>query len=254
MEFSDSRMRALRAEGHTSCYSQGMSRRTNGAYRCTRCRLHQSLCLCAHLPALDLATRLVVVMHRAEVVKTTNTGVLATQCLVRSEVHIHGDPGVHVAPPDFTGRRAFVLFPADDAVPLTPALAHGPPISLVVPDGNWRQADKMTTRIPWMRVLPRVTLPLGTKTTYRLRSEPKAGGLATMEAIARAFGVLEGRAAEDALTHVFRLMVERTLFTRGLLPRDDVYGGIEPHVRIDRPWQTNEAGKTPQSPLDPDGA
>jgi DTW domain-containing protein YfiP len=233
-----------------------MSRRTNGAYRCPTCRMHQSLCLCAHLPALDLATELVVVMHRAEVVKTTNTGVLATHCLTRSSVVIHGDPGVHVASPDFTGRRAFVLFPADDAVPLSPELAHGAPISLVVPDGNWRQADKMTTRIPWMRDLPRVTLPDGTKTIYRLRSEPKTGGLATMEAIARAFGVLEGALVEKALMHVFKLMVERTLFTRGLLPRERVYGGIEPHVRIDRPWQTHDAegGAEPPARRDPDGA
>jgi DTW domain-containing protein YfiP len=239
-----------------SCYSFFMSRRTNGAYRCPRCRMHQSLCLCASMPDLELSTELIVVMHRAEVVKTTNTGVLATRCLTRSQVHIHGDPGVHVEEPDFAGRRAFVLFPADDAVPLSADLARGDPISLIVPDGNWRQADKMTTRIPWMRALPRVTLPAGTKTIYRLRSEPKAGGLATMEAIARAFGILEGAAVELALMHVFRLMVERTLFTRGLLPRDSVYGGVSAHVRVDRPWQTSaaEALLEPHGPLDPECA
>ncbi len=52
-------------------------------------------------------------------------------------------------------------------------------------------------------------------TMYRLRHETRDGGLATIEAIARALGVLEGGHVRSALEKVFRAMVERTLWSRG---------------------------------------
>jgi len=126
-----------------------------------------------------------------------------------------------------------LLYPCDTASPLQDyapnkgkANPTGQPIRLVVPDGNWRQAQKMTKRLPWMATLPRVGLPGGIETTYRLRSEPKEGGLATMEAIAQAFAVIEGPQVYDALYEVFRRMTDRTLYSRGLLSREEVYGGI----------------------------
>ena len=66
-------------------------------------------------------------------------------------------------------------------------------------------------------------------TTYRLRAEPRSGGLATLEAIAQAFGILEGdRGApiEAALLAVFRVMVDRTLWLRGALRDAEVTGGV----------------------------
>jgi hypothetical protein len=53
-------------------------------------------------------------------------------------------------------------------------------------------------------------------------------GLATMEAIARVFGWLEGPAVRRALEYVFRAMVERTLWSRGIITAADVTGGIPP--------------------------
>jgi DTW domain-containing protein YfiP len=54
-----------------------MSRRNNAASRCNRCRMHSSLCVCALIPTLETRTRLVLVIHRAEDRKPTNTGRLA---------------------------------------------------------------------------------------------------------------------------------------------------------------------------------
>ena len=80
-----------------------------------------------------------------------------------------------------------------------------------------------------------VSLPDGPETAYHLRRETKDGGLATAEAIARAFGVLEGPEVQRELERVFRLMVERTLFSRGLLARDSVTGGVPDDVVQHRP-------------------
>ena len=89
------------------------------------------------------------------------------------------------------------------------------PITLVVPDGSWRQAAKSTQREPALKSLPRVTLPDMGPTRYRLRHEPKSGGLGTFEAIARALRIIEGEEVYAALDKLFTTMVERTLATRG---------------------------------------
>jgi DTW domain-containing protein YfiP len=74
-----------------------------------------------------------------------------------------------------------------------------------------------------------VALPPGAPSAYRLRFDAHAHGLATIEAIARAFAVLEaerGEAVRGALEWVFRAMVERTLWARGSVETAAVTGGI----------------------------
>jgi hypothetical protein len=60
---------------------------------------------------------------------------------------------------------------------------------------------------------------------YRPRTEVRAGGPATFEAIARALEILEGDAGaaiEEELLRVFRVMVERTIWLRGVTPDCDI--------------------------------
>ncbi|HSO36992.1 MAG TPA: tRNA-uridine aminocarboxypropyltransferase, partial [Labilithrix sp.] len=130
------------------------------------------------------------------------------------------------------GTRPLFLFPHEDAVPLA-SLATVPgddrPVTLIVPDGNWRQASKVRNRVAGLRAVPCVSLPVGAPSIYRLRSEAHPFGLATLEAIARSLRLLEGDAGpeiEEALLHVFRVMVERTLWSRGNYETQDVTGGI----------------------------
>lgn len=206
-----------------------MTRRANAAHRCTRCRMHGSLCVCAMIPVLATRTRLVLVIHRSEDRKTTNTGRLATLALTNSEVVVRGHEETPSEAFAFSeGARPVLLFPHEDAMPLTslPPATDGTPVTLVVPDGNWRQASKVRNRVPGLRDVPCVTLPKGEPSIYRLRAEAHETGLATIEAIARAFGVLEGEHVQRALEHVFRAMVERTLWARGELADHEVTGGI----------------------------
>ncbi len=199
-----------------------MSRRNNGARRCSRCRMHLSLCVCSLIPQIETRTRLLLVIHRIEDRKTTNTGRLAGECLVNSRVVIRGHAGAASPPLGLPlDAPAVLLFPAPDAVPLdrfaSTLSSDSSPVTLVVPDGTWRQASKVRKRVPELRDMPCVTLPLDEKSSYRLRSEPHAYGLATFEAIARAFAILEGHWVKEALEAPFRAMVERTLWARGAL-------------------------------------
>jgi len=203
-----------------------MGQRSKRAERCAVCRMQLELCLCAGVVKLDLATRVVLVMHHREVAKTTGTGRLPLMLLRNSERHLYGEEG---APLDLRelhgqGRRVLVLFPGEGATPLTPALVARDrrPVTLVVPDGNWRQASRAARRIPGLAEAEPVVLPPGPPSRYRLRQEPKPGGLATCEAVARALGVLESTAVQHELEALFERMVERTLATR-----NQPAGGLE---------------------------
>ncbi len=209
-----------------------MSRRGNAAFRCGRCRLHGSLCICALIPRLETRTRLVLVIHRFEDRKPTNTGRLATECLPNSEVIMRGvEARARECFVPLTDSLPLLLFPFGNATPITRFANTSEPVTLVVPDGNWRQASKIPKRVPGLRDVPCVSLPPGPPSLYRLRAEAHETGLSTLEAIARALGILEGAEVQRALEHVFLAMVERTLWARGSVATDAVTGGVPDGAR-----------------------
>jgi DTW domain-containing protein YfiP len=189
------------------------------APRCLKCKMVERLCLCALIPRLETATKVVVILHAAEDPKTTNTGRLATRALTNSKLFIHGQKG---APLDLEGTlsrdgNTYLLFPDENAPMLSAEFvaAHKNPITLVVPDGNWSQARKMCRTIPQLAALPRVRIPYGRGSLYRIRRAPHACVVCTIEAIARALGILEttrnGSAVQRALEQLLDEMVSRVM-------------------------------------------
>ena len=204
-----------------------MSRRHNAHLRCPRCLMHASLCVCALVPTIPTRTRLMLVIHRVEARKPSNTGKLATLCLPNSEIVVRGHEGAptaqYEAPPD---TQPLFLFPHEGAVPLAHFATCEKPVTLIVPDGTWRQASKVRNRVPGFRNVPCVSLSHDEPSIYRLRFEAHSHGLATIEAVARAMGILEGMPVRREIEHVFRVMVERTLWSRGEMESEKVTNGV----------------------------
>lgn len=207
-----------------------MSRREHGADRCGVCRMRQQLCICALTPSLATTSTLTLLLHHEEAQKPTNSGALAARCLRNSRVVVV-DPQTPFSLGAPTKKR-LLLFPQEGARVVSGADVD---VELVVPDGTWRQARKMRARLPGLSDLECVTLPVTTTTSWRLREERREHGLATLEAIAAAFAVLEGAAVADALLAVFRVMVDRTLWLRGALRDHEVTGGIPEAARLHDP-------------------
>ena len=174
-------------------------------------------CFCDRVPRVATATRVVVVMHYGELPKVSNTGRLLGMALVDGHVVVHGRPGgpTRIAGLDDPARQAYVLFPDDEAPPLSrEELARdGRPVTLVVPDGTWRQTRRIVRRVPDVVPLPRRRLPDGPPSRYRLRSAAP-GRLSTCEAVARALGILEGPAVEARLAELLDTLVEGALRAR----------------------------------------
>jgi DTW domain-containing protein YfiP len=196
-----------------------MGTRSKRSERCPHCRLHTDLCICNAVPRLDLATRLILVMHRREWAKPTATGPLALTVLTNSELRIQGhkEQPLDFRDLDTDQRRTLLLYPGEEARTLSLSLlAEDPrPVNLVVPDGNWRQAARMGRRLPGLEHATMVRLPEGAKTGWGIRKECHPEGLATFEAIARALGIIDSVAVQKSMEELFQLMVARTLLARG---------------------------------------
>jgi len=166
--------------------------------------------------SLHIQTRIVILQHHREQNLSTNTARLAVLAVPGCQIRQRGIPELPLHTDDLT-QNSWLLYPSEDATSLG-KMPHslGSPLTLIVPDGSWRQASKVSQREPELRTVPRVMLPEGAPTRYLLRREPKVGGLATFEAIARALGVLEGPGTQTKLEALFNLMVERTLRSRGV--------------------------------------
>jgi DTW domain-containing protein YfiP len=161
-------------------------------------------------------TRLILVINAREARKATNTGLLAAAALASSEVHV---VGAYRQPVDFPAlfapdRRNLVLFPTGasvDVSTLPPA-----PSRLIVPDGDWSQAARIRRKLPDDAQCQFVHLPAAAPSEFRLRRRtglaPEA--LATIEAVARALGLLDGEAIERELLRVFREFQQRYLAAR----------------------------------------
>lgn len=188
--------------------------------RCEGCLVETRHCFCSAIVPIAARTQIVLVMHRQELQKPTNTGRLLVKTLphVRVVTRAVRDP----EPLTFEeGARPLVLHPAAHRE-IAPSDAHARTV-LVVPDGTWSQSRRMLSRDPGLMNADRVRLPPGAESIYLLRKAPHPDHLCTLEAVARALAVLEGKAVEDALLALLRVMVERGMRTRGrALP--DGYG------------------------------
>lgn len=188
---------------------------------CGTCYLHVDRCICDQIPKLDLATRLCLVVHAKELKRTTNTGRLAIEALVNSEMRVRGEDRDGLDLSDLLNENytTLLLYPSDDAVELTPEFAKTlrAPIQLIVPDGNWRQAGKVHYRHKELAAVQRVTLKNPAPSTHHLRLETVPEGMATLEAIAYAVGAIEGESVRDELLNLYRAKLQNTLIGRGVI-------------------------------------
>ena len=178
---------------------------------CARCRRPQSVCYCAALPSLETRTRVVVLQHPRERDVAIGTAHMATLCLPRAELHVglrwDESPALARVLED-PERPAVLLYPGDDA---TDVLTEPPagPVTLVVVDGTWSQAKTVVKGSALLRALPRFSFTPPAPSEYRIRREPKATYVSTIEALMHVLGALEGDPERfRALLNPFRAMVD----------------------------------------------
>jgi DTW domain-containing protein len=175
---------------------------------CSRCFLPHHLCLCAEIPSLRPRVDVVVVRHKSERWRTTNTGRLVALALEGSELMDHGLADHRLEATDLpSGPGVCLLYPrqADDA----PLWTGGRPDTLVVPDGSWAQARRMIRRLPGLAALPRLDLPPIPPPARRIRKSPTPAARSTIEAVAAALALWEPPEMGQALLDLYDRLAER---------------------------------------------
>jgi len=176
--------------------------------------------MCAEVPRLDLRTKVALVIHHRELSRSSNTGLLALQSLVNSELRIRGDSREALDLSDLLSPRyrTLLFYPSADALELDRELVcRDPrPIQLIVPDGTWRQARKIHSRHPELKDVPRVKISTPNRGTFQLRAQSRPERMATLQAIACALRIIEGDLVAARLMKLYHARVDRTLRARGL--------------------------------------
>jgi len=174
------------------------------------------LCLCALIPHLPSRTRVLLLQHPSERRHPLNTARLAALGLVNARLEIGEEfPELLLW---LDGQDARLLFPGPEAVRLDqlPVVTEdSPPQLLVVPDGTWRKARLLLHANPVLAALPRVTLPPGPPSRYRVRKAPAADALSTIEAVVAALNILEAPARFEALLAPFEALIEGQIAAMG---------------------------------------
>jgi len=209
---------------------------------CHTCRRPLSHCWCGLVPSIETRTRVVLLQHPRERDVPIGTARMASLCLPNSELHVGVDwedaPALHRALSD-PARPAALLYPGDDAADLFTAPPPGP-ITLVVVDGTWTLTRKVVRTNPRLAALPRYAFNPPQPSDYRIRREPRAACVSTIEALAYALGALEGDPDRFAAMLVpFRAMIDAQIAAERSQRR-----GRERSLRGPRP-----ARPTPTSPL-----
>lgn len=146
-----------------------------------------------------------LLLHTREASRATASGPLALRALAGSRLHLVGrrDEALDLAHLHNEGRRVLVLYPQEGAAELSSDFLaqDARPITLVVPDGTWRQSGRATKRVPG----------LAGAEVVRLGSEE----FDTFEALSRALGVIESQAIQEQLLSISRQVSESLHFNDG---------------------------------------
>jgi DTW domain-containing protein YfiP len=178
---------------------------------CERCRRPIPVCYCAHIHQLTTRTRVVLLQHPRERHVAVGTARMAHLALPNSTLRLGLDFSLD---PVVTAELAaspdvYVLFPGPNARDAA-TLPRDRPVTLVVLDGTWWQARKLWKLNPVLAALPQVAFAPRQASAYRIRRQPAAFCLSTIEALAEVLPLVEpaGQAFERLLDP-FHAMVAR---------------------------------------------
>lgn len=208
----------------------------NARPTCARCRRPVSACWCGALTPVETATRVVFLQHPREARVAIGTARMAHLGLRRSELHEGIEFGAHPRVAEVVAAPGtMLLFPGEGAV--APESLPHPPETLLVLDGTWPQARKMMALNPALRALPRIGFVPSKPGNYRIRREPAAHCVATIEAVVEVLAALEQDATRFApLLRSFESMVDLQIAAKAARSEP-----ARRHITAPDPWWISAA-------------
>ena len=182
---------------------------------CYACFRPQVLCYCDALPSVTSRTNVVIVQHPREQFHPINTARLVERSLSSCRV-LRGNLArldAEIAQLDLP-ESAALLFPSRDSVDLSEIPESDKPSTVVVLDGTWHQAKVLLRQLPALSGLRRVRFTPDEPSEYRIRKEPKADYLSTLESIALVLETLEPGFDGEPIRDLFRHVIDENIAAR----------------------------------------
>lgn len=165
-----------------------------------------------------------VLIHHREFHRPTSTGRLINRVIPASRVHLFRretppDRAAIVAP----GRELWILHPRGEPLPV-----GAPPekLQVLLLDGSWREAARMSTEVSALGRL--VRLPDAGPGRYRLRTHEHEGKYSTIESLLMLLAALGLAETEARLRLQFELHVYAGLRTRGAKAKAEEFLAASP--------------------------
>jgi DTW domain-containing protein YfiP len=201
-----------------------------GVERCKRCFVSPLFCMCTHLTPIDSRHEFVLLLHRNELFKPSNTGQLIAQLLrdyTRAYCWDRTSPSKELlACLNDTSFTSVIVFPSrseqSDSNEVEVNTSFRPELiklesntryRFIFLDGTWRQASRMFRLSRWLDKFP--TLLLTERDGgYRVRKAHKNGLISTAEAAVECLLIGGEPLQAEALSQVFKVFNLRYEGTR----------------------------------------
>ncbi len=191
--------------------------------RCYGCFRPKEACFCSKIPSIDNRTDILILQHVRERFHPFNTARIVRRALNHSRLIVEQTERLlRMSLP--IGPRAGVLYPGPEARILSEVPASERPDQLVIVDGTWHHAKTLIRDVPALHNLPRFGIAPAAPGRYRIRREPTATSLSTLEATVEALRELEPETEGlDELLGAFDAMIEGQLAhpRSQFIPRSD---------------------------------
>ena len=182
---------------------------------CLRCLRPRALCICTALAHIDNHTEIILLQHPGERRHPFGTAIIARLGLTKIRFDVHWNTRKPLELAAGLPRGTALLYPGPTAKNLAELTPEERPPALVVLDGTWWGAKKLLKVNPVLGRLPKVTLPFSGSAGHKLRREPAAGYMSTIEAIHAALEILEPETRGlDSLMRAYDRLIEGHLAER----------------------------------------
>lgn len=191
--------------------------------RCQRCLLGRTACICPWRAEMHIEVDIILLMHRDEVFKPTNTGRLIAD-VFPANTHVFSwsrtqPPAALLTILADSARYPVVVFPPGDNYvglihTVKPELPPQQRLTLILLDGTWKQARKMFKTSRWLSGLPVMVLNGTPEGRYAVRQAATEGQLATAEATAALLSQCEESIAAQLLADYFNVFNQHYIATR----------------------------------------
>lgn len=200
--------------------------RGKSVVRCEHCQLAAFACICPWRPELTAGCEFILLMHRDEVFKPTNTGRLIADVLPR-QTHVFcwsrtEPPRELVDLLEDPSRRCVIVFPLDACeASVKPRRSirdlpeDGKITTFILLDGTWKQSGRMFHLSRWLDATPCIVLPETLVKGYAVRKSHQEHYLSTAEAAGLCLELANEVHVAHALQNYFQLFNLHYLATRG---------------------------------------